>query len=175
MRVVADASGDLPTVAAICRVAGVSNGTFYNYFDGVDHLLQAVGEDLAEAVQLQVDSLARRSGDPVIRIAAGIRQLVALPRRDAVFARAFLAFLSTKPAFRARVRAIVAAEVEAGVARGVFVAPTVLVASDALLGAVLQTVRSVLLEEFDGDVEDVVCVGLRLLGVPPGGGAVARA
>lgn len=165
MEVMATGGSEAMTAAAVCRAAGVSNGTLYNYFDGVDDLVQAVADDLATLFQLGAESLERLSGDPAARVGLGILRLLALPSTDPVYAEAFLAVMASQPTFRAHVREIVRGEVHKGVDLGVFHTPSEAAVTDALLGALLQTIRSMLLGEVRDEESAVVEVCLRLLGV----------
>lgn len=166
MRVMADHRGASLSAAAVCRAAEVSHGTFYNYFDSVEALEVAVAAELLEVFELGATNLARLSGDPAARVALGVQQLLAMPSLDHVYATAFLEVMSGRRDFRAHVRDIVLLEVQKGVARGAFDTPSEVVATDALLGAILQTIRSMLHDEADDNPEAVVEVCLRLLGVP---------
>lgn len=164
--------GDGLTVAAVTQAAQVSTGTFYNYFDSIDGLLVAVADELGQVFELGADNLARLSGDPAARVCLGILQLLALPTADPVYARAFLTVMVARPSFRTKVRMLVEGEVRAGVGTGVFNVSSESVASDALLGAVMQTMRSQLLGEAPTGAPDlhraaVLEVCLRLVGVAP--------
>lgn len=166
MTVMADGGTASLSVAAVCRAAGVSHGTFYNYFDSADDLEAAVAADLLTVFELGATNLARLSGDPAGRVVLGVRQLLSMPMLDRVYAMAFLQVMSGRGDFRAHVRGIVRSEVTKGVARGDFDTPSEVAATDALLGALLQTIRSSLLGEADADHDAVVEVCLRMLGVP---------
>lgn len=59
----------------LIRTAGVSRGTFYNYFRTNEELLMAVSLAISDALMRIVDPLARTEPDPAARIAAGMRLL----------------------------------------------------------------------------------------------------
>ncbi len=159
------AEGVALTAAGVAQAAEVSTGTLYNHFDGIAELRAAVADQLAEVFELGAGAVATRSPDPAVRVAQGIRRILALPHADRTYAEAFLVSMSDGRAFRARVRARVAREVTAGLAAGVFQAPSEAVATDALVGAVLQALRTRLLGEGDAQDDAVVEVCLRLLGM----------
>jgi|GEM_PF-6657536 len=165
MRVMGETGSMALTTTAVTAAAGVSHGTFYNYVSDTDELVALVADELAQVFELGQGHVDRLSGDPAARVALGLLQLLALPRTDPVYGRAFLAAMAGDTAFRTRIRMLVAAEVARGVDRGVFRAGTVEVTTDALVGAALQTLRSALQGEVAPDPEAVVDVCLRLLGV----------
>ena len=57
----------------IVRVAGVSRGTFYNYYRTVDQLFSAVAAELAEDLGHRIYAQGVGIADPAQRIANGIR------------------------------------------------------------------------------------------------------
>lgn len=71
----------------ITTLAGVSRGTFYNYFKSNEEVLQTVaitvGDDIIAASELQ----QARFEDPPARLAAGIRTWLTLVRRHPSLAR----------------------------------------------------------------------------------------
>lgn len=53
--------------------AGVSRGTFYNYFNTVEELLAALGEELGNDILRAIESTVASYPDPVLRLAEGMR------------------------------------------------------------------------------------------------------
>lgn len=174
MQVMGETGSIAPTASAVTTAAGVSHGTFYNYVADMGELVALVADELAQVFELGQENLHRLSGDPAARVALGILQLLELPRTDPVYARALHVAMAGDTAFRARIRALVAGEVAKGIDRGVFRAASVDVTTNALVGATLQTLRSMLLGEVEADGEAVVDVCLRLLGVEDARAVTAR-
>lgn len=168
MDVVARCGPGRATVGEVAAVAGVATGTFYNHFPSLADLLDALSEQLASAVEIGMVQLDAVEHDPAARVALATLQLLAVTEDDPVFGAAFLALVNNLPPFRARVRHLVHRAVQDGVGAGRFdVAPGTAV-TDALLGAVLQSMRSRLLADADpSSANDVVALVLRLLGLPP--------
>jgi AcrR family transcriptional regulator len=168
MQVLARRGPEGATVGEIAGVAGVATGTFYNHFPSLADLVEAVAEDLGTAVEIGLGQLDALEHDPAARVALGTLQLVGVADSDPVFAAAFLSLVNTLPPFRARVRRLVLRAVDDGCRAGRFDVRPGTAATDALLGAVLQSMRSRLLGDADDSTAtDVVRLVLRLLGLAP--------
>jgi AcrR family transcriptional regulator len=154
------------TVGEIARRAHVSAGTFYNHFDDLDTLLRTVVDELAGAVELIRQQLAQREPDPADQIAIGTLQFLRLTRDDPATARAFVALLANVPEFRARVRASVGAPIADGVAQKRFAPRSPIVTTDAILGAVVQWMRTRLSgDQDDASDADHVSLALHIAGL----------
>jgi AcrR family transcriptional regulator len=163
MEVMARGGTDAVTVAAVTTAAGVSHGTLYNHVEGLDELTGLVADELAAVLQRGADELAEASSDPATRVALGTGQLLSMPRTDPVFAAAFVAAMADHGPFARRVRALVERTVGHGIRCGDFVVPDQQAAVDAIVGTVVQTLRSAVLDgrAIDGAATAELC--LRLL------------
>lgn len=150
MLVLADKGPDGATVGAIARTAKVATGTFYNHFDSIDDLVLAITTELTAAVQIGRDTLVAIANDPAVRVLLGTEQLLDLAEADPDSAMAFVSLLASVPDFRARVRTIIGDTIVDGIDSGRFVNRRPGVVADALLGSVVQWMRSTLHDE-DGD------------------------
>jgi AcrR family transcriptional regulator len=65
-----------PVIDDIIKLAGVSRGSFYNYFKTNDELLEAVAVALSNDIIRIVDPVVRQHTDPVARISLGLRLLL---------------------------------------------------------------------------------------------------
>ena len=93
-------------------------------------------------------------------------QLFSMADVDPTSAAAFVALVAAKPEFRARVRAIVGRAIADGAESGVFDVEVGPVATDAVLGTALQSMRSRILNDTDGsEAGNVARLVLRILGV----------
>lgn len=152
---------DGATVGEVARRAHVSTGTFYNHFHDLDTLLQTVVDELAQAVETARDQLIAIEPDPAARLAVGTLQCLGLTRDDRATALAFVGLLANVAAFRSRVRATVARLIIDGVSSGRFEPRPHVVTTDALIGAVVQWMRT-RLDGNDLDSSDSDCVSLAL-------------
>ncbi|MEO5900171.1 MAG: TetR/AcrR family transcriptional regulator [Ilumatobacteraceae bacterium] len=135
------------TIGDIAGRAGVATGTFYNHFPSMAHLIDAVTDELAGGVEIARGVLEQVERDPAALVAIGTRQLLRLTRADPPAARAFVSLLATAPAFRARVRTTVHGAIDAGIGAGRFPERSAVLTTDAVLGTVVQWMRSALTDE----------------------------
>jgi AcrR family transcriptional regulator len=167
MAVLARRGPEGATVGEIAGAAGVATGTFYNHFPSLADLVTAITEDLAVAMRVGVAELDAMEHDPAARVALATLQLLDAADEDPVFADAFCTLVNSLEPFRRRVMDLVLQVVRDGATAGRFdVVPDVTV-TDAVLGTVLQSMRSRLAGRSDrSSAPDVVRLLLRLLGVP---------
>ena len=154
------------TAGQVAAVAEVAPGTFYNHFPSVDELIDAVAHDLGRGIEIGRDTLNQIEHDPRQRVAIGVLQLLQMAEDDPASASAFVTLAAVLPEFRARVRGIVGQAIREGVEAGCFDVPPGPAATNAVLGATLQAMRSRLLDESgQTDAIDLARLVLRLLGV----------
>ena len=157
---------DGATVGEVARRAHVSTGTFYNHFHDLETLLQAVVDELAKAVETARDQLIAIEPDPAARIAVGTLQFLGLTHDDRATALAFVGLLANVPEFRSRVRVTVATLIVDGVSSGRFEARPHVVTTDALIGAVVQWMRTRLAgDESDAPDSDHLSIALHIVGL----------
>lgn len=167
MEVLAEGGADALTVSAVTRVAGVSHGTLYNHVEGLDELSALVADELAAVLRRGADELAEAADAPAARVALGTRQLLSMPRVDPVFAAAFVAAMADDGPFAQRVRGLVETTVTSGIRCGDFHVPNEQAAVDAVVGTVVQTLRSAVLADRPADDAATAELCLRLLGADP--------
>lgn len=74
--VFADKGVDASVIDDVIVAAGVSRGTFYNYFRTNAELLAAVGEVLSNELVNQIEQVVGDFDDPVERLACGLRMFL---------------------------------------------------------------------------------------------------
>jgi AcrR family transcriptional regulator len=142
MAVLAERGPDGATVGEIAKRAHVSSGTFYNHFLSIEDLVEAVTGELSTAVEIGRDTLNVVEHDPAMRVLLGSAQLLSLVDDDPSSAAAFVALLATVPAFRDRVRQLVGGALADGIDDGRFADHDVMALTDAVLGSVVQWMRT---------------------------------
>ena len=175
MAVIAERGTMHLTTSAVIEAAGVSRGTLYNYVEDSSQLRALVTDELTTVFELGQDAVRELSGDPAARIALGTLQLLDLARTDPVFGRAFLVALAADDDFRGRIWRIVGDEVRRGADRGQFAAPSPAATTDALVGAVSQSLRTALVEHEPPSPEEALDVCLRVLGLDDRRAVIDRA
>jgi AcrR family transcriptional regulator len=167
MEVLAERGPDGTTIGAIAKRAHVAPGTFYNHYPTLADLVSTVAEELATGVEIGRDLLAEVEHDPAARVLIGTRQLLELTVDDPVSARAFVALLATIPELRTRVRSIVRGAIVDGVNANRFAEIDPEVTADALLGAVVQWMRTRLAGDSSSEQQpDQLRLALHIVGVP---------
>lgn len=63
--------GTRPVIDDVIRVAGVSRGTFYKYFESLDEILPELGQRLASEMVATYEQLFGQVADPAVRTAGG--------------------------------------------------------------------------------------------------------
>lgn len=162
----------------IAGEAGVASGTFYNHFPTLMDLVESISAELGQGVEIASATLDSIDNDPAARVVVGAVQLLSLVEQDKISAAAFVSLLATIPTFRGHIRSIVQRTIEAGVDADRFHVPDVVAATDAILGAITQWIRSDLVGESQKvDPASRANLLMRLLGVDPASidGVVSRA
>jgi AcrR family transcriptional regulator len=158
--------GTSATVGEIAGSAGVAQGTFYNHFPSLDGLVAEIAEELGSGVEIAQDALDAVERDPAARVALGVLQLLGMADGDETAAAAFVTLAAIRADFRGRVRAIVGRAIVDGAETGRFTVEPGPAATNAVLGATLQSMRSIILGETETDIApDVARLVLRVLGV----------
>lgn len=65
----------------LIRSAGVSRGTFYNYFKTSEDLFEAVSADISKDLMTVVDPIVQRHDDPALRVCTGVRACLELGKQ----------------------------------------------------------------------------------------------
>lgn len=137
------------------RAAGISRGTFYNYFRSIDELFEAASRSLEDDLMVSIETELAPLSDPVDRLATGVRLWLAKAASD----REWCAFVAQNDRRGTLVDQSVMEDLRDGRALGRFRFPSVESARDLLVG----TVREAMVRMAAG-------------GVPAGhGDAIARA
>lgn len=166
MHVVASRGPDRATVGEVATEAGVAPGTFYNHFASLPEMIDVIADRLSGGVEIGEGALDLIENDPAARVAVGTLQLLRMAETDSVAATAFVSLTAAKPDFRARVRSIVGRAISDGVKNERFDVHLGAAATNAVLGTVLQSMRSRVLGETDASsAHEVAHLVLRILGV----------
>jgi AcrR family transcriptional regulator len=128
LRVFADMGPDAPKIDDFVQAAGVSRGTFYNYFDSVEELLAATSEWTTREVIETIETALEGIEGPALRFGVGLRLFFTRAQSDPVWCR-----------FVARVWKVGGLELpgrdlEEGMRLGVFRAPSAV--ADLVFGGV---------------------------------------
>lgn len=135
----------------VIRLAGVSRGSFYNYFESAEDLLKAVAIQVGNELMEAVAPIVEAHHDPVERNSAGIRSWMALvkahPHLPAFFRRAGLYVLEENT----RIRVDMPRDLLAGMQSGQFTITEIELGFVLIAGTVLAAINTFALGEPPAD------------------------
>jgi len=83
-KVVAEKGAEAASIEDFVKAAGVSRGTFYNYFPTATELLHALNTRVAAELDLELDRMGAAIEDPVARLAASLHTVLSAYAGDPV-------------------------------------------------------------------------------------------
>ena len=163
LRVFAAKGAGVPVIGDFIAAAGVARGTFYNYYDSVEELLEAttkwLEEDLMASIERELDGLV----DPVDRLTTGVRLWLYQAEIDAVWC----AFVARAVTHGDVVEETVERDLRDGLASGGFSFGSVQAARDLVVGTLHEAMRRMAAGRVPPRfTEEVARVVFRGLGMP---------
>jgi AcrR family transcriptional regulator len=144
VRVFARKGAGAAAIHEIAAEAGVSNGTFYNYFRTREELIDAASRSLAERLFDDITASSTDVSDPAERVSIGSRRFVLKAREDPTWGAAMLRVWAGSPVLNAHTSNALVADLRAGKRRGRLRFATEASAVDLVQGTVLAGIRTVL-------------------------------
>ena len=142
---------DASVIEDVISAAGVSRGTFYNYFRTNADLLHAATEELGNEIVHLIETRVRDMPSPAARLVTGLRLYLDVARRFPLFAR-FVARVGPQAAGpESLVYAYLPVHIAEGIKLGEFVDAPVLISLDLIVGASLIAVARISTGEADQD------------------------
>lgn len=148
--------------------AGLSHGTFYNYFESIDALLDGLSELVTAAHGLRIASVAASARNDAERFAVKTRQTLRFIARGADYGR--LLFDAGLPIDRlaGALREDLFADIAAGTANGAFRIENAKLSASLVAGAVLGSALDLHRGRLPkGAIDDAAAEMLQFLGVSP--------
>ncbi len=168
VRVFARKGAGAAAIHEIAAEAGVSNGTFYNYFRTREALLEATSLRLAGRLHEAIGVSRAAVDDPAERMAIGCRRFVLQAQQDPVWAHALLRVWHSTPTPSLTAADPLLSDLRAGRRRGRFRCGDDKVGLDLVQGTVLAGMRSVLEgRPAEAHASAIAAAILRGLGVAP--------
>lgn len=153
-------------IQEVIASAGVSQGSFYNYFRTNDELLLAVAEELSNELAGAIEHEVNRYEDPVLRIATGVRLYLHRARAYPLFARFICAAGVHLASPNSLVYEYVPPHLEESFQSGRFTRIPVELALDLISGFALAAIARLASGEAPADYpEQVVAILLQALGL----------
>jgi len=153
-------------IPEVIAAAGVSQGSFYNYFRTNDDLLVAVSEALSHDMVQMIESVVGDIEDPALRVATGIRLYLHLVRSYPVVAQFLSSTGLSVIGKKSAVYEYLPSDIKEGLKTGTFDETSADVALDLVTGAGLIAVHRMATGRTTKDYpERIVRAVLRSLGV----------
>lgn len=165
LRVMGAKGIEATTIRDITDAADVGFGSFYNYFETKEQLVeQAVSETLTQFGE-QIDAFNAQHEDPLEIMAAGIGNFVRMARVDPVLSQFLVRVGFLDPALGRNISGRMARDLRRGIDQGRFTVPDVDTARAMVAGALFGFMRERLVGRLDPET-DVAAVHLilRLMG-----------
>lgn len=157
---------DATVIDEIITTAGVSRGTFYNYFHTNEELFAVVAAEVSNEILRIVDPVLQQYTDSAARIACGIRMVIELARTHAPLAAFVVRGGPSAVAAGGLAGDYLLRDIKAGMASGRFSTLHPRLAYDLVLGPVLAACHTVLTEDVPASfAEELAQAILQALGV----------
>ncbi|QUN32876.1 TetR/AcrR family transcriptional regulator (plasmid) [Cupriavidus sp. KK10] len=154
-------------IPEVIAAAGVSQGSFYNYFRTNDDLLEAVSDVLSHDMVQMIEGVAGDIEDPALRVATAGRLYLHLVRTYPIVAQFLSGTGFSLVGKKSAIYEHLPADIKEGVKRGTFDADAADIGLDMATGAVLIAVQRIANGRTARDYpERIVRVVLKALGVP---------
>lgn len=157
---------DASVIDDVIVAAGVSRGTFYNYFRTNAELLAAVNEELNDEISTLIKAQVRDDPDPASRQCMGFRLFVEVALRFPLFAKFVArAGVNVRPGSLRHV--YMSPSIRAAMKNGDFIEMPLPVALDFIAGNIFTAVVHVSEDELDDNyLNGLVVATLRGVGLP---------
>jgi AcrR family transcriptional regulator len=137
LRVFGERGPDAPVIDEFVQAAGISRGTFYNYFDSVEALLRATSEWTTREVVESIEEKVAVLDGPTLRFGVGLRLFFAYAERDPLWSR-FVARVWFVGGMELPLR-----DIGDGIRRGHFRVPGDEAAHDLIFGGIREALRRI--------------------------------
>ena len=166
--VFAEKGVDAPVIDDVIAAAGVSRGTFYNYFRTNGELLAAAIQELGNELVEHVEERVKAIPSPAARVFTGLRLYVDAARRFPLFAR-FAARIGPQAIGPgSRVQDYIPVHLATAIREGEFVDAPIPVALDTIVGVGLVAVARIAQGRADDRYVTAMLLALaRALGLEP--------
>lgn len=162
-----DEAGLQATVEDIAERAGVTRATFYNHFDGIMELREALSHEVTHHFLVSVVTTVWAMPDPIERSAASIRYYLRKAMDDRRWGWSMLNLSAFGAIFGAETYREAAITVAEGIERGAFPIVSAEVGIDILMGTSLAAMGRIVRQDTAEDYPEAVAGHiLHALGVP---------
>jgi AcrR family transcriptional regulator len=165
-RVFARKVADAVTIDDIIAEAAVARGTFYNYFQTREEVLDAVGGTLSDEMNHRIWAQLETIEDPDVRLSIAMRQFLHQARRDATWGWFIVRSGLVSAPLSATIQKCLTTDLDMGISLGRFQVEDRQAARDLILGTSLMAMRTILSGHADPNYpEQIAKLILKTLGV----------
>jgi len=158
---------DAIIIDKVIKTAGVSRGTFYNYFRTDGDLFVAVATEVSDEILRVVNPVVVQEPDPAARVSLGIRYVFQLVKSYPLLAEFLDHGGQSALRYGKLVNEVVPRDLSKGMAAGRFTVRSLRLGLDLLLGPVLLGFHTILTEAVDDDYAEALAASILMaLGVP---------
>lgn len=159
---------DAITIASITNAADIAQGTFYNYFNNRDEVIDAVILDEVESLGDRLDRLTRGMTDAAEIYAFSLRHLMHTAVSDPVWGWLVVRLGIAQQGLLSQLGPRAARDLKIGIDSGRFDIPDLSVATATTFGSLLAVMRDYLRSDKKRDPSDVYAENLlRMVGLSP--------
>ena len=137
---------DARVIDLIIKEAGVSRGTFYNYFRTNEELFIAAAEEVSSEIIRVVDPIVLKQSDPAASIACGVSLVIKLANAYPIFAEFIVRGGPLALGAGSLTTEVVPREIHAGIQSGHFNIKNSRLAFDLIIGPVIAAFHTLLSE-----------------------------
>lgn len=148
------------------RAAGVSRGTFYNYFPTTTDLIEALNRRVSRHMGRLLTTIAERPADPATRLAASLHSVLAAYRADPVRGWVAMQIATSRAAPQPVYEQAFALLYREGVKRGQFRDVDIVVAQTLCFGTLRMVQRDAVTGDATAQTEALIALLLSAFGVP---------
>ena len=158
---------DATIINRVIKTAGVSRGTFYNYFRTDSDLFVAVATEVGDEILRVVNPVVVQEPNAAARVALGIRYVFQLVKNYPLLAEFLDHGGQSALRYGKLVNEVVPRDLAEGMAAGLFSVKSLRLGLDLLLGPVLLGFHTILTEAVDDDYAETLAAGILMaLGIP---------
>ncbi|MGL4316116.1 MAG: TetR/AcrR family transcriptional regulator [Pseudomonas sp.] len=156
--------GRFTLVDEVCQQSGISRGTFYNYFNGVEELFEALCYELSHDFNNSVLALVAEMGSDVERVSAAVRYYLGRAITDKPWGWAMVNISISGYIFGIETYKHAESTIKDGIESGVFKVKNLSLGRDVLLGAtfgaMITCLRGGADENYPSEIAQEILLGL---------------
>jgi AcrR family transcriptional regulator len=164
----AELGAESVSIEAITKRADLGVGTFYNYFNSRDDLVDAVIDDAVESLGTRMDAVTKHMDDPAEVVAVSVRHLMGTAVSDPVWGWLVVRLGLAHSKLIATMVPRATRDLKLGMDSGRFNIPYLEMAADIVFGALLSAIHTYLKSDRSRDPSVLLAeYYLRMLGMSP--------